>query len=124
MSRSPAPGRGEDGIDHREAGWWRLDLAGASYVVDAASDRVVGAHIMGSEAGEMIQMLAIAIKMGATKADLDATVAVHPTASEELVTMRKRTARIEREAPAGLVAADPEPEPECVSLPISSPTAL
>jgi glutathione reductase (NADPH) len=93
-------------------------------VVDAASDRVVGAHIMGSEAGEMIQMLAIAIKMGATKADLDATVAVHPTASEELVTMRKRTARIEREAPPGLVAADPEPEPECVSLPISSPTAL
>jgi hypothetical protein len=72
----------------------------------------------------MIQMLAIAIKMGATKADLDATVAVHPTASEELVTMRKRTARIEREAPPGLVAADPEPEPESVSLPISSPTAL
>ena len=65
-------------------------------VVDAASDRVVGAHIMGSEAGEMIQLLAIAIKMGATKADLDATVAVHPTASEELVTMRKRTARIRR----------------------------
>ena len=62
-------------------------------VVDAASDRVVGAHIMGSEAGEMIQMLAIAIKMGATKADLDATMAVHPTAAEELVTMRKRTAQ-------------------------------
>jgi hypothetical protein len=41
-----------------------------------------------------------------------------------LVTMRKRTARIEREAPPGLVAADSEPEPECVSLPISSPTAL
>jgi glutathione reductase (NADPH) len=91
-------------------------------VVDAASDRVVGAHIMGSEAGEMIQMLAIAIKMGATKADLDATIAVHPTAAEELVTMRKRTARIEREAPTRLLADDPEPE--CVSLPISSPTAL
>ena len=93
-------------------------------VVDAASDRVVGAHIMGSEAGEMIQMLAIAIKMGATKADLDATVAVHPTASEELVTMRKRTGRIEREARPPSAAAEPEPEPECVSLPISSPTAL
>jgi len=91
-------------------------------VVDAASERVVGAHIMGSEAGEMIQILAIAIKMGATKADLDATIAVHPTAAEELVTMRKRTARIEREAPARLEAS--EPEPECVSLPISSPTAL
>jgi glutathione reductase (NADPH) len=65
-------------------------------VVDAASDRVVGAHIMGSDAGEMIQLLAIAIKMGAKKSDLDATMAVHPTATEELVTMRTRTARIER----------------------------
>ncbi len=64
-------------------------------VVDAASDRVVGAHILGHEAGEMIQILAIAIKMGATKADLDATMAVHPTAAEELVTMRARAARIE-----------------------------
>ena len=60
-------------------------------VVDAASDRVVGAHILGHEAGEMIQILAIAIKMGATKADLDATMAVHPTAAEELVTMRTRS---------------------------------
>jgi glutathione reductase (NADPH) len=66
-------------------------------VVDAATDRVVGAHILGAEAGEMIQVLAIAIKMGATKADLDATMAVHPTAAEELVTMRTRTARIERQ---------------------------
>jgi glutathione reductase (NADPH) len=65
-------------------------------VVDAANDRVVGAHILGAEAGEMIQMLAIAIRMGATKADLDATMAVHPTAAEEMVTMRKRTQRIER----------------------------
>ena len=46
----------------------------------------------------MIQILAIAIKMGATKADLDATMAVHPTAAEELVTMRTRAARIERRA--------------------------
>ena len=67
-------------------------------IVDAASDRVLGAHILGSEAGEMIQLLAIAIKMGARKADLDATMAVHPTAAEELVTMRKRTARVERGA--------------------------
>ena len=63
-------------------------------VVDAASDRVVGAHILGAEAGEIIQTLAIAIKMGATKRDFDATMAVHPTAAEELVTMRARTARL------------------------------
>jgi glutathione reductase (NADPH) len=67
-------------------------------VVDAASERVVGAHILGHEAAEMIQVLAVAIKMGAKKADLDATMAVHPTAAEELVTMRTRTARIERAA--------------------------
>jgi glutathione reductase (NADPH) len=59
---------------------------------------VVGAHILGAEAAEMIQVLAIAIKMGARKADLDATMAVHPTAAEELVTLRKRSARIERGA--------------------------
>ncbi len=70
-------------------------------VVDAASDRVVGAHILGHEAGEMIQVLAIAVKMGARKADLDATMAVHPTAAEELVTMRTRAARIERARSAG-----------------------
>jgi glutathione reductase (NADPH) len=67
-------------------------------IVDAASDRVVGAHLLGPESGEIIQTLAIAIKMGATKRDLDATMAVHPTAAEELVTMRTRTARITREA--------------------------
>ena len=65
-------------------------------IVDAATDRVVGAHILGSEAGEMIQLLGIAVKMRATKADLDATMAVHPTAAEELVTMRTRTARLTR----------------------------
>ena len=68
-------------------------------VVDGASDRVIGAHILGHEAGEMIQLLAVAIKMKATKADLDATMAVHPTAAEELVTMRTRSARYERAAP-------------------------
>jgi glutathione reductase (NADPH) len=65
-------------------------------VVDGATDRVLGAHILGHEAGEMIQLLGIAVKMKATKADLDATMAVHPTAAEELVTMRTRTARFER----------------------------
>jgi glutathione reductase (NADPH) len=67
-------------------------------VVDAASDRVVGAHLLGPESGEIIQTLAIAIKMGATKRDLDETMAVHPTAAEELVTMRTRAARLTREA--------------------------
>jgi glutathione reductase (NADPH) len=66
-------------------------------VVDAASDRVVGAHILAAEASEIIQALAVAIKMGATKRDFDATMAVHPTAGEELVTMRTRTARLTRE---------------------------
>ncbi len=66
-------------------------------IVDASTDRVVGGHILGNEAGEMIQLLAIALKMGATKAQLDSTMAVHPTAAEELVTMRERTARYERE---------------------------
>jgi len=60
-------------------------------VVDAGNRRVLGCHIVGPEAGEMIQLAAIAIKMGATKEDFDRTVAVHPTMSEELVTMRKPT---------------------------------
>jgi glutathione reductase (NADPH) len=67
-------------------------------VVDGATDRVLGCHIVGPDAGEMIQMLGIAFKMGATKADFDATVAVHPTASEELVTMRTVTESHVRQA--------------------------
>ena len=62
-------------------------------IVDGESDRVLGVHILGHEAGEMSQLLGIAVKMGATKADFDATMAVHPTAAEELVTMRTRSAR-------------------------------
>ncbi len=62
-------------------------------VVDAATDRVVGVHIVGEGASEMIQFISIAVKMGATKADLDATIAVHPTAAEELVTMRAPAVR-------------------------------
>ena len=65
-------------------------------VVDGQTDRLLGAHILGPEAGEIIQALAIALKMGATKRDLDDTMPVHPTAAEELVTMRERTARYER----------------------------
>lgn len=59
-------------------------------VVDAATDRVVGCHIVGPDAPEMIQMAAIAIKMGVTKKQWDQTCAVHPTAAEELVTMREK----------------------------------
>lgn len=67
-------------------------------IVDASTDRVIGCHIVGPEAGEIIQVIGIAVKMKATKADFDATMAVHPTAAEELVTMRKPSARYVREA--------------------------
>ena len=59
-------------------------------VVDAESDKVLGCHIAGEGAGEMAQLLGIAVTCGATKAQFDATLAVHPTASEELVTMREK----------------------------------
>ena len=64
-------------------------------VVDGETDRVLGVHILGHDAGEMAQLLAISMKMGARKADFDATMALHPTAAEELVTMRTRTVRRE-----------------------------
>ncbi|WP_375783676.1 glutathione-disulfide reductase [Bradyrhizobium sp. Pha-3] len=67
-------------------------------VVDGASDRVLGCHIVGDAAAEITQVVAIAVKMKATKADFDATVALHPTASEELVTMRTPTSRHVRQA--------------------------
>ena len=59
-------------------------------VVDGRNDRVLGCHIVGPDAGEMAQLLGIARQMGATKADFDATMALHPTAAEELVTMRQK----------------------------------
>jgi glutathione reductase (NADPH) len=58
-------------------------------VVDAASDRVVGIHMVGADAGEIIQGFAVALKAGATKAVFDATIGIHPTAAEEFVTMRE-----------------------------------
>ena len=67
-------------------------------VVDGHSDRVVGCHVVGEGAAEMAQLAAVAVKMGAKKADFDATIALHPTAAEELVTMRKKTASYAREA--------------------------
>lgn len=62
-------------------------------VVDDASDRVVGAHMVGDEAGETIQGIAIAVRAQLTKTDFDATVGIHPTAAEEFVTMRSLTRR-------------------------------
>jgi glutathione reductase (NADPH) len=59
-------------------------------LVDGVTDRVVGCHIVGPDAGELIQVIGIAVRMGATKADFDATMAVHPTAAEELVTLREK----------------------------------
>jgi glutathione reductase (NADPH) len=67
-------------------------------VVDGTTDRVVGCHIVGDGAAEMVQVLGIAVKMKATKADFDSTMALHPTAAEELVTMRTVSARYVREA--------------------------
>jgi glutathione reductase (NADPH) len=64
-------------------------------VVDGANDRVVGVHIVGPDAGEMIQLVGIAVRMKATKAQFDAVMAVHPTAAEELVTMREKAASVE-----------------------------
>ena len=58
-------------------------------VVDTASDRVVGLHMVGSEAGEIVQGFAVAMKAGATKAVFDSTIGIHPTAAEEFVTMRE-----------------------------------
>ncbi len=63
-------------------------------VVDGSSRKVIGAHILGPDAGEMAQLLGIPIKAGLTKDDFDRTMAVHPTAAEELVTMYKPTYRV------------------------------
>ena len=62
-------------------------------VVDSASQRVLGAHMVGADAPEIVQGLAIAIRLGATKADFDATLGIHPTAAEEFVTLRDKITR-------------------------------
>ena len=61
-------------------------------VVDDASDRVLGVHMVGADAGEIVQGFAVALKAGATKAVFDATIGIHPTAAEEFVTMREPAA--------------------------------
>ena len=59
-------------------------------IVDAGTDRVLGCHMVGLDSPEIIQGIAIAIKCGATKAQFDATIGIHPTAAEEFVTMRDK----------------------------------
>jgi glutathione reductase (NADPH) len=87
--------------------WFRpmkMSLAGRDtraffkLVVDGETNRVVGCHIVGADAGEMIQLVGIAIKMKATKSDFDAVMAVHPTAAEELVTLREKAITYQRQA--------------------------
>jgi glutathione reductase (NADPH) len=67
-------------------------------IVDGTTNKIAGCHIIGPDAGELIQVIGIAVKMGATKADFDATMAVHPTAAEELVTMREKAVSYDRAA--------------------------
>jgi glutathione reductase (NADPH) len=69
----------------------RDERAFMKLVVDRKTDRVVGCHMMGPDAGEIIQGLAIALKCNATKAQFDATIGIHPSAAEEFVTMRTKS---------------------------------
>lgn len=69
----------------------RVERTLMKVIVDQTSQKVLGVHILGPDAGEMTQALGIALKMGATKADFDATVALHPSAAEELVTMKEKS---------------------------------
>jgi glutathione reductase (NADPH) len=61
-------------------------------IVEDATDRVVGLHMVGADAGEVVQGFAVAMKAGATKAMFDSTIGIHPTAAEEFVTMREPVA--------------------------------
>jgi glutathione reductase (NADPH) len=70
-------------------------------VVDMETDKVLGCHILGGDAAEIVQMVAVALKLGVTKAQLDATMALHPSAAEELVTLRHKW-----EAPAAVAGSD------------------
>jgi glutathione reductase (NADPH) len=69
-------------------------------VVVKASQKVVGLHMVGPDAGEIVQGMAVALNCGATKAQLDATIGIHPTAAEEFVTMRTPVPDEEEQAAA------------------------
>ncbi|MCW5719363.1 MAG: glutathione-disulfide reductase [Bauldia sp.] len=66
-------------------------------IVDTGTDRILGCHILGDEAPELIQLMAVALKLGATKAGIDATMALHPTVAEEIVTIRTPSRRWRRD---------------------------
>ncbi|MGD0025687.1 MAG: glutathione-disulfide reductase [Xanthobacteraceae bacterium] len=84
-------------------------------VVDGLTGRVVGCHVVGEGAAEMVQLAAIAVKMRATKADFDATMALHPTTAEELVTMRQKSASYARAAAeSGTSSGCRGREPPCI----------
>ena len=93
-----APGAAKPDIDVYKATFrpMRNILAGRDertlmkLVVERHSDKVLGVHVAGPDAGEIVQMAAIALRMGATKADFDQTMALHPSAAEELVTLREK----------------------------------
>ena len=68
----------------------REDRMFMKLIVDGESNKVVGCHVLGEDAAEIIQMAAIAVRLGATKADFDNTMALHPTSAEEFVTMREK----------------------------------
>ncbi len=74
-------------------------------LVDAATDRVVGCHLLDPDAAEIVQGVGIAMKCGATKAQFDRTMAIHPTAAEEIVTMRTPSRRLRREEAASTEVA-------------------
>jgi glutathione reductase (NADPH) len=67
-------------------------------IVDAETDRVLGCHMIGADSPEIVQGLGIALKCGATKAQFDATIGIHPTAAEEFVTMRTKEPEPEAKA--------------------------
>jgi glutathione reductase (NADPH) len=69
----------------------RVEKAYMKLIVHADTDKVLGLHMVGDHAADIVQGFAVAIKMGATKADFDRTIGIHPTAAEEFVTMRKRS---------------------------------
>ena len=83
-------------LANRVAG--REDRMLIKLIVDGETDRVLGCHIVGPNASELVQLVAVAIRMGATKADFDATTALHPTLAEEIVTMGRPSERIRRQA--------------------------
>ncbi|MDO5646641.1 glutathione-disulfide reductase [Paracoccus sp. (in: a-proteobacteria)] len=99
MTEDQAKDRGDTVVYHTTFRPMRSMFAGSDakvmmkLIVDANDDIVLGCHIFGPEAGEMIQLAAIPIGMRATKADFDAAIAVHPTLAEELVTMRSPARR-------------------------------